>query len=71
MTVVELQNLSTEEKLQMMESLWDSLCAKAPSVDSPEWHGDLLAEREQAVRNGSDSFEDWEVAKAALRNQVQ
>ena len=69
MMTAAIKNLSVEEKLQMMESLWDSLCA-SPSLDSPQWHGDILAKREQAIVNGSDEFEDWETAKAALRNQT-
>jgi len=63
-----IETLSVEEKLRMMESLWDSLCTKSGSIDSPNWHGNILAEREEAIRNGSDTFEDWEMAKAALRN---
>ena len=71
MVSIALDQLSTEEKLAMMESLWDSLCAKTDSIVSPSWHGDILAEREEAIRNGSDGFEDWETAKAALRNHAE
>jgi putative addiction module component len=71
MVSIALDQLSTEEKLAMMESLWDSLCAKTGSIASPSWHGDILAEREEAIRNGNDDFEDWETAKAALRNHAE
>lgn len=69
MISTELSKLSTEQKLQMMESLWESLCDRpSASILSPDWHGNVLAEREQALQNHTDEFEDWETAKAALRN---
>lgn len=71
MTTIALETLSIEEKIQMMESLWDSLCATTSQVASPSWHGDILAAREQAIHDGSDRFEDWENAKEALRNQAK
>ncbi len=69
MVTIAIDQLSTEEKLRMMESLWESLCANAGSVFAPEWHGELLSEREKAIGIGNDDFEDWESAKAALRNR--
>jgi putative addiction module component (TIGR02574 family) len=68
---VALDTLSIEEKIQMMESLWDSLCTTTSKVASPSWHGDILAARQQAIHDGSDKFEDWEIAKEALRHQAK
>lgn len=68
MQTMAIKKLNIQEKLQMMESLWDSLCT-APAVDSPVWHGDILADREQAILDRRDEFEDWESAKATLRSQ--
>lgn len=41
-----LEEMSVEEKLQAMESLWDDLCGRAGVISSPDWHEDVLAERE-------------------------
>jgi hypothetical protein len=68
---VALVTLSIEEKIQMMELLWDSLCITSSKVASPSWHGDILATRQQAIHDDSDRFEDWETAKEALRNQAK
>ena len=65
-----LKTMSVEEKLQAMESLWDDLCANAESMASPDWHGDVLAERDTSQERGEDEFEDWEAAKRNIRNQV-
>lgn len=65
-----LESMTVEEKLQAMESLWDSLCAKAENMTAQAWHGELLAQREQAIKDGMDQFEDWEHAKKEIRRQL-
>ena len=55
--------MSVEEKLQSMELLWDDLCSKAGGISSPEWHEDVLAERDAMQKRGDDEFEDWKAAK--------
>jgi hypothetical protein len=65
-----LDKMSPEEKVRMMESLWDDLCRRADSLKSPAWHGDLLANREAAVRSGQDHFEDWESAKREIERDL-
>lgn len=62
-----LEKMSIEEKLQAMESLWENLSSQAERYQSPSWHGEILAEREAAIENGEDSFEDWEKAQVTIR----
>ena len=45
-----LNELTVSEKLQMMESLWDSLCQQPTNIPSPVWHGEILVQR--AIRQG-------------------
>ncbi|MFO7774732.1 MAG: addiction module protein [Candidatus Hydrogenedentota bacterium] len=47
-----LDKMTVEEKLQVMEEIWDDLSGRAESVPSPLWHGEVLAEREQTVERG-------------------
>ena len=65
-----LDQMSVEEKIRTMEAIWDDLCRKASSVTSPDWHGDILVERESAVERGEDTFEDWETTKKSIRKQI-
>ena len=65
-----LEKMSTEEKIQTMETLWDDLCKKADSLRSPLWHKDILQEREEKLKTGEDEFVDWEKAKNQLRNNI-
>jgi hypothetical protein len=69
-TTLPLENMSVEEKLQAMESLWDDLCSKAGVMSSPAWHEDVLAERQAMLESGDDRFEDWDAAKRNIRNKV-
>jgi len=67
---IPLEKMSVEEKLQVMESLWDDLCSKAGAMSSPVWHEDVLAERDAMQKRGDDEFEDWESAKRNIRTRV-
>ena len=61
-----LKEMSAEEKIQVMESIWDDLCGTAGSTLSPDWHGHVLADRKAAVLAGKDEIIDWETAKQKI-----
>jgi hypothetical protein len=65
-----LDNMSVEEKIQAMESLWNDLCSRADDMVSPSWHGNILAEREHAVERGQEKFEDWDRAKRNIKKEI-
>jgi len=65
-----LETMTTEEKLKAMEMLWDDLCRSAPDFSSPSWHEDVLKKREQRIKNGKDKFVDWDQAKKDLRDSL-
>ncbi|WP_367872455.1 addiction module protein [Luteolibacter sp. Populi] len=67
---VDLRRMSTVEKLRLMEDLWQDLSAGGEEIASPEWHGDVLAERERLTASGEEKFIDWEVAKKQLREEL-
>ena len=66
-----LDKMSTEEKLQAMESIWEDLCKSADGVSSPLWHKKVIEDREEAIKEGEDSFVDWEKAKVNIRNNTK
>ena len=70
-TDVSLENLSVAEKLELMEKLWDDLSRRPEDVPSPQWHGDVLAERIAAVRDGRTDFVQWNDAKKRLRERLE
>ena len=68
---IRINAMSSAEKLQLMEALWQSLTRNPPDIPSPNWHGDVLEQRRQAVREGRAAFEDWDSAKQRLRSRHQ
>jgi hypothetical protein len=52
---ISVESLSIGEKLQLMESLWTSLCDKSTDIQSPQWHKDILSERRRQLETG-DAF---------------
>jgi Putative addiction module component len=65
-TVLEIEQMSLEEKLRTMEALWDDLCQQEEAVPVPQWHKDILDERERLIKSGDAKFIDWETAKQQI-----
>jgi putative addiction module component (TIGR02574 family) len=68
--ILPLNEMSVEEKLQTMEALWQSLSTDSATVESPAWHEEELAEREQKIESGEAKFVEWEKAKADIRRRT-
>lgn len=45
MSIAEIMELPRNERLAVMEQLWDSLCRDAQEMESPAWHQLVLAAR--------------------------
>ena len=64
-----IDKMSTSEKLQMMDYLWQSLSADGDSL-SPAWHQRELAKTEARVASGQERPIPWEAAKSILRGAI-
>jgi hypothetical protein len=67
---LELDQMTTTEKIRAMECLWDDLCRRTDEITSPLWHNDVLIERERDVLAGEANFCEWEAAKAKIRKSM-
>ena len=63
--------MSFEEKIQIMEMIWDDLCNSSNGIESPAWHKDVLIDRELALKHGTDEFVDWETAKKEIKKEIE
>jgi len=67
MSILNLQDMTTEQKLIAMEELWEDI---SKNVDNdtiiPKWHLDVLEERETRLQNGQVQFEDFDKVKKEL-----
>lgn len=67
---LQLEQMSIEDKIRTMEYLWDDLCRRA-EVSSPQWHNEILLERERDVLAGNAKFIDLDVAKEKIRDSLR
>lgn len=52
-----------------METLWNDI-SNSPEYSPPEWHGEELLKRKNAVEEGSISYSDRDKAKSEIRKEV-
>ena len=63
---IQIEALSVAEKVQLLESVWESLCSQPGDVQSPEWHREVLDERRRRLEDGRATISPWTDAKARL-----
>jgi putative addiction module component (TIGR02574 family) len=64
-TIAKLRGLPVEERLRLMEEVWESL-GDAPQVDVPNWHRDELEARNKAHGADPGSARAWSEVKAEI-----
>lgn len=63
-----LKKISISDKFLMMEEIWKDLSEhSAANGFSPQWHYDVLAEREKKIADGKMEFSPISEAKERLR----
>ena len=65
----EIQALPLNEKLRVMEVIWDDLCQSPDKYKSPAWHREVLEETKKRVDSGQEEMMDWEEGKKRLRKK--
>ena len=66
-----IKALSIEEKLQVMEAIWEDLSVEKKRIQSPVWHREALQESEQRRKVGQETIFDWKDAKMELRKRFE
>jgi putative addiction module component (TIGR02574 family) len=65
-----LSKLTLAQKLDLMEAIWDDLAKHEETFESPEWHEQVLRDRERALAAGKATISDWEEAKERIRGKA-
>jgi hypothetical protein len=65
-----LKEMTTAEKVQVMEEIWADLSGPESGFTPPDWHRQVLEDRKKGILNGSQRFTDWETAKDEIRKRV-
>lgn len=69
-TIPDTSQLSSTEKIALMERLWQDLSA-SPDLEPPAWHDVILKEREKEWKNRDQVSQDWSEAKEELRRELK
>lgn len=64
-----LDKMSVEDKLRVLEQLWEDLAQTPATVPSPAWHRDMLEAREKRFTEGQERSIPWEKAKEDIRSK--
>ncbi|MGD7036187.1 MULTISPECIES: addiction module protein [Methylotuvimicrobium] len=52
MNTFEINKMTTTERLETMEAIWDSLVRDETEIGMPDWHRDVLDERRLRIERG-------------------
>jgi len=63
----EIRQLSTEEKLHLMETIWQELSLDENEIEMSQAHKDMLDKREEMVKEGKAEFLEWDDVKVELQ----
>jgi len=71
LATLQFDQMTIEEKLRVMEALWDDLCQHEEAVPVHKWQKDILDDRERMIEQGKARFVDWETAKEHIAERIK
>jgi putative addiction module component (TIGR02574 family) len=69
--VLPLDQMTVEEKLKAMEAIWRSLSQHEDQVPVPDWHKQVLDERQRRIDAGKASFISLEQMNERVRKRTE
>ncbi len=67
---IEIDNLNVEERLELIESLWESLVADPSMIPVTDAQKRILDERLDEIEAGDDAGTPWEDVKARIQKRL-
>ena len=67
---IEIANLNIAERLELIESLWESLVTDPSNIPVTDAQKRILDERLDAIAAGDDAGIPWEVVKARILKRL-
>jgi putative addiction module component (TIGR02574 family) len=62
-------DLSVDEKIDYLQSLWDRIAATPETIPVPDWHREILDERLKDLEADPGSGDTWDVVQERLRKK--
>jgi hypothetical protein len=67
----QIHKMPFHEKLLFREAIWDDISREEEKLDVPQWHKDVLDERQRLIAEGKAKFIDWEEAKKQIKEATE
>jgi putative addiction module component (TIGR02574 family) len=62
-------DLSVDEKIDYLQSLWDRIAATPETIPVPDWHREIIEERVKELDVNPDAGDDWDVVQERLHKK--
>lgn len=62
--------LSVDEKIDYLQSLWDRIAATPETIPVPHWHREILDERLKDLQAEPRAGDGWKVVQERLRGKL-
>jgi len=66
-----LSEMSVQDKLEVMNQIWEDLLKQEEEVSSPSWHQDVLIARAARVERGESQFKDFAAFKEDVQKRIK
>jgi len=66
LTKPEIEALTVDERLKLIDDLWDSLDNKSDLVSTPDWHAPLIEARIKAQEVNPQPTHTWESVRTEM-----
>jgi putative addiction module component (TIGR02574 family) len=63
-------DLSVDEKIDYVQSLWDRIAASPEAISAREWHREILDQRVKDLEANPDVGDGWDVVQERLRRTL-
>lgn len=67
----EIHQMAFREKLALLEIVWSEISLEPDKIEVPQWHRDILDERERALQAGQEQVLDWDEAKKQIDRTIR
>jgi len=67
----EIRQMTLPEKFALLETVWAEISTDPDHVAVPQWHKDILDQRDMGLKQGRSAILEWEEAKKQIDQAVR
>jgi Putative addiction module component len=67
----DIRQMTLPEKFALLEAVWAEISADPGQVEVPQWHKDILDQRDLALQEGRSVVLEWDEAKKQIDQAIR